>query len=179
MRILVTGPECTGKSTLCRLLSTELNIPWFPEYARTYLQDKTSYAYHDIGKIGEEHMRMYNTFPLDQPMILDTYLYNLKVWSYFKFGKCDPRILDGLENIEKFDQVLLLYPDLPWVQDGLRENPDDRTALFDIFRSELESSGQSYEIIKGLGNQRKKTGLCGNIKLLIHLQLGRLSLFIT
>jgi len=155
VRILITGPECSGKSTLAKELSERLVVPWFPEYARTYLEENGSnYTPDDIVTIAREHHRLLNTFPQDQPLILDTYLLNLKLWLQLKYGQSDPWIEDQLSSLKGFTHILLLKPDLPWEQDGMRENPDDRADLFQHYVRELDLQGCGYEIISDSGEER-------------------------
>ena len=43
---------------------------------------------------------------------------------------------------------LLCKPDIPWESDPLRENPNDRIKLFDIYKMELDNLGHKYYIVK-------------------------------
>ena len=53
-KIVILGPESTGKSTLCALLAAHYKSSWVPEYARTYLQDTgNAYAYEDLWEIAK------------------------------------------------------------------------------------------------------------------------------
>ena len=40
LKIIVTGPESSGKTTLCKELSKNFKIPFTKEFAREYLQEK-------------------------------------------------------------------------------------------------------------------------------------------
>ena len=157
MRILITGTESTGKSTLAKRLSAHLGIAWIPEYARTYLEvHGPSYKASDLLSIAQEQ---HNLVPVDdQAFILDTYLLNIKIWSEEKYGRCDPWITDTLAQAS-FDRVLLTAPDLPWIQDDLRENPTAADRLHQRFISELNDLGWPYAIISGRGQQRLHSAL--------------------
>ena len=53
-KIVILGPESTGKSTLCEQLAACYNTQWVPEYARTYLQKNgTQYKYEDLFEIAK------------------------------------------------------------------------------------------------------------------------------
>jgi len=160
MRILITGPECSGKSTLGKKLSEHLSIPWFPEYARTYLdQNGKEYQHDDILKIAKEHYELVNVFPLDQSMIYDTYLLNLKLWSEIKYGKAIPWIDEQLTQLEPFDYIFLMSPDLAWEQDGFRESERDIKMIFEKFQMSLDNLNWSYKIISGQKELRMQSVL--------------------
>ena len=82
--------------------------------------------------------------------ILDTDLITIKIWSEYKFGNCDNWILNKIE--EQKNEIrfyLLCKPDIPWESDPLRENPNDRMKLFEIYKMELENLGHKYHIVEG------------------------------
>jgi nicotinamide riboside kinase len=66
----------------------------------------------------------------------------IKIWSEFKYGFCDPEILTLMKE-QKYDLHLLADVDLPWEDDPLREHPDKRQELFDLYKAELESTANS------------------------------------
>ena len=155
MRVLITGPECTGKSTLAKKLSQELGLPHLQEYAREYLSElKKPYEELDLLKIAQAHYKILHTFPADQSMILDTYLLNIKLWSLFKYQQVHPWIQEQVALERHFDFIFLMYPDLPWKQDGLRENENNSLELFNLFEMELQALQLDYHIIKGLAADR-------------------------
>jgi nicotinamide riboside kinase len=48
-KIVVIGPESTGKSTLCSQLAEHYKTLWCPEYAREYLETNgMDYTYDDL-----------------------------------------------------------------------------------------------------------------------------------
>lgn len=160
MRILITGPECTGKSTLAKELSEHLQIPWFPEHARTYLEKHgKAYKQKDIAQIAKEHFQLVNVFPQSQQLIFDTYLLNLKLWSEIKYDKPIPWIDEQLLELKKFDFVFLLNPDLPWTQDGYRENKTNLHMLFSKFESALNDLAWDYHVVTGLGAHRTQSAI--------------------
>jgi len=156
MRIVLTGAECSAKSTLTRELGERLGLPYALEYARFYLEEHgPDYDYDLLKKMARLH-REYQRgqVPPDAPLgIFDTDLINYKIWAEEVFGKCPPEIEQGIE--EEADHVYLLCaPDLPWEPDPLRENPTDRDRLFELHRREIERLGRRCEIIRGTGDTR-------------------------
>ncbi len=57
-KIVVIGPESTGKSTLCEKLADHYNTLWVPEYAREYLEKHgPEYTYEDLYDIAAGQLR--------------------------------------------------------------------------------------------------------------------------
>jgi len=161
-KIVVIGPESTGKSTLCGYLANYYNTLWCPEFARAYLlENGTSYTANDLIKIAkgqldaeQKHAEALQS-QIDQtgiikPLIIDTDMYVMKVWSEYVFGTCPTFILDEI-NKQDFDLYLLCKPDIPWVKDELREYPDEkpRQELFQIYKDILINQQTPWVEISG------------------------------
>ena len=150
-RIILTGPESSGKSSLALQLFMETGYPLVTEYARTYLSTlKGSYNYDDLILISKRQLEdsLLNIPYLDF-MICDTWLMVIKIWSEVRFGKVEPWVLDELKFHNKDNLYLLCRPDIPWVEDPLREHPADRDRLFDLYEMELKTLNADYHIISG------------------------------
>lgn len=161
IKVAVIGPECTGKSDLSASLADHFNTEWVPEYARGYLDNLTRpYEEHDLITIAHGQLRLEDAWFADanKLMICDTNLYVVKVWSEFKFGKCSPEILNQIDS-RHYDLYLLTYIDIPWEEDRLREHPDKRQQLFDIYRKEMENQPVPFVEIRGDRGQRRKTAI--------------------
>ena len=149
-KIVIIGPECTGKSTLAKALSNHFNSPYISEYAREYI-DSLDGNYHkdDILTIAQKQIELEeNIKPISKYLFLDTDLIVCKVWSEFKYGQCQPWILEQIEN-RHYDHYLLCDIDIPWINDGLREHPNHRKELFDIYTKELTGLNKSFSVISG------------------------------
>tara|TARA_B110000211_G_C13880032_1_gene464726 strand:- start:30 stop:527 length:498 start_codon:yes stop_codon:yes gene_type:complete len=145
-KIIVTGPESSGKTTLCKALSKHLNLPFSKEYAREYLDAlNRDYNQDDLLKIAKGQLESELNFQL-----LDTDLITIKIWSDYKYENCDNCILDKIEK-QKIEKrfYLLCKPDIPWQADKQRENPNDREAIFRIYKQELENLGHPYFVVEG------------------------------
>ncbi len=152
-RIVITGPESTGKTYLSKFLSKQFEAPIVPEYAVEYLNKKTNgkYFYEDLVKIAKGQLKSedeiaskYNT----KLLLCDTDLITIKIWSEVRFFKVDNRILRAIES-RTYDHYLLCKPDIPWEYSELRENPNDRDDLFVLYEQELNTYDKSYSIIQG------------------------------
>jgi len=146
LKIIVTGPESSGKTTLCNALSKHFNLPFSKEYAREYLNTlKRDYNPDDLLKIAKGQLQTENGLQL-----LDTDLITLKIWSEYKYGSCDNWILTQIEKQKPENRFYLLCsPDIPWQADKQRENPNDREELFEIYKQELDDLEHNYFIVEG------------------------------
>ncbi len=160
-RIAIIGPESTGKTTLARELANHYTTQWVPEYSREYLNGiEGEYSYQDVLNIAMGQLESENRMAKQASgfLFIDTELIINKVWCEYKWKTCHRWILDRLMD-HHYDLYLLTDYDLPWEFDPLRENPDTRDVLFDIYRNELENYGFNYKIVKGQGPERLKNAI--------------------
>lgn len=161
LKIVLYGPESTGKSTLAKSLADHFNTCWVPEFMRGYLQKKWDTKKEKIVKddlipIAEGQLRMENEAAkkANKMLLCDTNLLELKVYSeYYYNGFCPEPILKSIEE-SHYDLYLLTHIDLPWVADDLRDNPDDRLGIFRIFENELIGRDLQYKILSGSMDER-------------------------
>ena len=161
-KIVVIGPESTGKSWLCEKLAAHYNTNWVKEYARDYLLTHgKDYTLNDLDLIAKGQIeaekkiadiiqnRIENT-ETKKPLFIDTDLYVMKVWSEFVFNQCSFDILNGIVH-QKYDLYLLCKPDIPWVSDELREYPDlmTREKLFHHYKDIMINQSVPWIEING------------------------------
>src|SRR3954453_10252969 len=115
-KIVVIGPESTGKSTLCEELAGHYVTVWCPEYAREYLLlHGTAYTYDDLNKIAKGQLELEEQMkPVAKNGLyfVDTDLYVMKVWYEVAFQHCPTWILKGIAK-SSCDLYLLCNTDLP------------------------------------------------------------------
>ena len=163
-KIVVTGPESTGKSTLCEQLAAKYKTEWVPEYARKYLTELgRPYNYDDLLLIARGQLEQEDriTAALKTPLVfIDTDMYVMKVWCEFVFGQCHSFILDEIVK-RKYDAYLLCNTDLPWVADDLREYPDldARERLYHIYKDLMINQSSIWIDIRGEYDERLKTAI--------------------
>jgi len=160
-RVAITGPESTGKSELAKSLAEYYNTVWLPEYSREYLkQKKGTYEFDDIVEIAKGQLKREDEMALkaNEYLFCDTDLFVTKIWSEYKYGKCDHWIFEKILT-HQYDLHLLMDIDLDWKPDPLRENPDDRQKLFDIYMEELAQYKYPFFIIDGKGEARVKAAI--------------------
>lgn len=155
LKIAITGPESTGKSTLSEQLASHYQTVWVPEYARTYIGDlNREYTLEDIEAIARGQLQLEQQLQARSGTILisDTDLLVLKIWSEHAFGRCPDFILEQLQQ-QDYNLYLLMGVDLPWEPDPQREHPHLRQFFYDWYKRELEAlqvpfveiTGQQYE----------------------------------
>ena len=181
-KIVIVGPESTGKSTLCKELAAHYQTMWCPEYARTYLLEHgTTYQFEDLLTIAkgqlaledqhtallEEQQRTLAKTNAVWPLFIDTDMYVMKVWSEFVFKKCHRFILDQIVK-RRYDHYLLCNTDLPWVQDELREYPDltTREKLFRMYKDCLINQSVGWTLISGTESERLRNAIAAVDQLL-------------
>jgi nicotinamide riboside kinase len=155
--VVVTGPESTGKTEICKFLADAYGTAFVPEYARGYVASlNRPYVYEDVEKIARVQVEQLaqhreGQFPI---LFLDTYLIITKVWLREVFGYV-PDWIDEAMAAAGINLFLLCYPDIPWVPDPLRENPEPRRSmLYQAYREEIEKLGWPCEVIGGKGTAR-------------------------
>ncbi len=162
-RILILGPESTGKSTLAEKLAKHFAEPWVPEVAREYLEKlDRPYAYEDLLQIGMQQMQLEDELAMQAKHYLfcDTDLRVIQVWSQHRYGKVDPRVLEEAAR-RTYDLILLCAPDLPWQADPLREHPklEMRQQFFEIYQQLSHASGMPWILISGDTDKRLSTAI--------------------
>lgn len=150
-KIAIIGPESTGKSTLTQELAQYFDEPFLPEYGRIYLQiHGPEYEYDDLRQIADEMIQLESQQIKNANKFLfcDTDLIMMKVWYLIRYKEVNEKLIKQLEE-NNYDYYFICYPDLPWEPDPLRENPEIRLELLEMYISEVENRNIPYTIIKG------------------------------
>ncbi|MFH0762087.1 MAG: ATP-binding protein [Bacteroidota bacterium] len=150
----IVGAESTGKSTLTHDLSLHFGAPGIDEFARGYLEKiGRPYTFADLEQIARGQLNLIFENQDQEMVFFDTDLNNIKIWFQLVYSTI-PDWFTG--EMKKFGQgtYLVCQPDIPWVPDPFRENPDRRDFLNDLYEKELELAGFPYFRISGFGNER-------------------------
>ncbi|NLP57449.1 AAA family ATPase [Lutibacter sp. B1] len=156
IKVVLFGPESTGKTTISQKLAKHYNTVWVPEYARDFLQEKwnnhrKTCESNDQLPIAYGQMKLENKLAkkADKILICDTDLLETSVYFEEYYDKTvDPKLKKAaLSNT--YNLYLLTYIDTPWEQDDIRENPHIRLEMFKTFENALKKHNRPYVILKG------------------------------
>ena len=166
VKVVLFGPESTGKTTLSIQLARHYNTVWVPEFARDYLQDKwnnqrKTCENHDLIPIAEGQMKLENELAkkADKVIFCDTDLLETKVYSQEYYGGFVDKKLDKAANTNEYDLYLLTYIDTPWEADDLRDRPELRLEMFAAFEKALKDHDKNYILLKGDKTTRLETAI--------------------
>jgi len=159
-KIVVIGPESTGKSFLCEQLARHYNTVWVKEYAREYLlKNGTDYTFEALldiakGQVAEEESGIGNW----EAANLKPQTSNLK-----------PLFILNRIAERKYDLYLLCNTDLPWVKDELREYPDleTREKLFRHYKDILVNQNVPWVNISGGYEERLQKAITAVDRLIL------------
>jgi NadR type nicotinamide-nucleotide adenylyltransferase len=156
VKVVLFGPESTGKTTLSKQLARFYNTVWAPEFARDYLQQKwnnerKTCEADDLIEIAIGQMKLENKLAkkADKVLICDTDLLETKVYSEEYYGGFVDENLDKAAKKNKYDLYLLTYIDTPWEEDDLRDRPELRLEMFNAFENALKEHNCNYILLKG------------------------------
>ncbi len=159
--IVLTGPESTGKTSLAHALTIQQGTKACEEYARIYLGAlDRAYQLADLeeiahGQLASEEQALSQSTEF---VVLDTDLLVIFLWAKIKYRHHFDWMEDRLRN-QKDRLYLLCSPDIPWTPDPLRENPNDRQEIFEVYRTGLIRLGLEYRIVSGSGAARLESAL--------------------
>ncbi|PTX99614.1 transcriptional regulator [Verrucomicrobia bacterium LW23] len=153
-RVLLYGPESTGKTTAAQLLARHYGTVWAPEWARLLLEtrDPQVVRIDDIPVIAREHLKLEDALAREATagvMFVDSDPITTSIYARHYFdGHCPPHI-PLLGDLRHYHARLLFTPEVPWIQDGQRDSPEGRDRLYVKFREELDRRGLAYTLISG------------------------------
>lgn len=173
VKVVLFGPESTGKTTLSIQLAKHYNTVWVEEYARPYLQkvwnqERRTCEPQDILPIAYGQIALENRLAkrADKILICDTDLLETKVYSEEYYGGFVDPLLEEAAKENTYDLYFLTYIDTPWVEDDLRDRPDQRLEMFNAFKNALEKYNRPYILLKGDKETRLQTAVAAIDKIL-------------
>jgi len=155
IKIAMFGPESTGKTTLAIQLAEYYKTVWVPEFARDYLQEKwnKNQLICDVDDMlpiayGQTKFENYGQSIANKYLFCDTNLMVTKVFSEVYYGYCDPS-LDKAAQEHEYDMFFLTDIDVPWEKDDLRDKPEGRKSVFEVFKKSLIDNKKPFITLSG------------------------------
>jgi NadR type nicotinamide-nucleotide adenylyltransferase len=160
-RVVLTGGECAGKTTLAAALAARFHSAWAAEAAREVaLVRRTPLGEEDVSVIARTHVRLADEAIRAAArsgaaaVFLDQDLLSTVVYARHYYGSCPPWI-ERLAAERKGDLYLLCHPDLPWTADGTRDRPEARGEIHTLFAEALAAAGARVVDVTGSGSARE------------------------
>ncbi len=163
VKVVLFGPESTGKSVLSKKLAAHYNTVFVPEFSRSYAEGKAlenqPLTKNDvlpiaIGQMNAENQQLKNANKL---LVCDTDLLETKVYSEQYYDGFCPELLAKYAMQNTYDLYFLTYIDTKWEADGIRDRPENRQHMFDRFENALKFSNKPYVTLKGNFDQKLQT----------------------
>ena len=160
-RIVLTGAESTGKSTLARALAAHLGTVWSPEMARYYLDAKGQLSSTDALPIAyaQRGVELWLESQASAILLCDTDVLSTIIYARELYGF----VSDELELLlaeRPAKRYLLLDTDIDWHADptpGQRESAQSRARFHELFQQELEQRHLPFRLISARGNTKERT----------------------
>jgi len=165
IKIVLFGPESTGKTTLSKQLAAHYHTKWVPEYARDYLQKKwdeeqATCTYEDLLPIAIGQIQLENELAkkANKLLVCDTDILETMVYAHAYFDKADP-LLEKYARKNNYALYFLTDIDVPWIKDDLRDRPEKRHEMFNLFKTALVENQRSFVTLKGNQEERFATAV--------------------
>jgi nicotinamide riboside kinase len=161
-KVVVTGPESTGKTTLAARLASRFGTVWIPEYAREYVLGLgRHYTYNDIEHIAREQLHSEKQYisRANHFLFFDTWLIITKIWFRVKYDR-HPGWIDDAVRESGIGLYLVCNTDIPWEADNVRENGGEmREILLAMYLDEINAFGIPCELVSGEGDARVQSAI--------------------
>ena len=156
IRVVLTGSESTGKSTLAEALARHYQAALVPEFVRAFAERLgRPIDFSDHGAIARGQMALEDQSGADntQLVVQDTDLLSTVVYCRHYFGTC-PAWIEEAATTRRPDVYLLCESDIPWIADGVRDRGGRRNEMQELFRVAVAASGARSLDLRGPHDQR-------------------------
>jgi NadR type nicotinamide-nucleotide adenylyltransferase len=158
IRVVLTGSESTGKSTLAQTLAEHYAAQLVPEFVRGFAERKNGpIEFADHGPIARGQMALEDEHiaRASRLVVQDTDLLSTVVYCEHYFGQCPEWIRDAAAA-RRPDVYLLMEIDVPWIADGVRDRGEQREEVQQLFRKAVAASGTAVAVVRGSWGERRQ-----------------------
>lgn len=155
-RVVLTGAESTGKTTLAQGLASHLGAPWVAEFARSYAASRTTpLTVDDVEPIARGQLALERGSRVSPSglVILDTDLLSTWVYAHHYYGWA-PEWIDAELRSAPGALYLLCDLDLWWEADPVRDRAEVREAIQRRLAAELAARRLDHRVVTGEGPAR-------------------------
>ena len=160
-RVVLTGSESVGKTTLAKQLGEHFGVPVAAEFVRGYYVERGGkLGFNDHGAIARGQMASEDAAikRAKDLVVFDTDLVSTVVYCEHYFKMCPEWIREEALK-RKAELYLLLKPDIPWVADGVRDRGTRREEMHTLFRGELLKMRAKFVEVDGASDARLAAAL--------------------
>ncbi|QDO93489.1 ATP-binding protein [Formosa sediminum] len=160
IKVVLFGPESTGKTVLARQLASHYKTVFVPEYSRTYALEKLkkneTLTEADVMPIAKGQIFLENELSqtAEKLLICDTNLLETKVYAEVYYNGFNNEILKASAIKNHYNLYFLTYIDIPWEADEVRDKPNERETMFQAFEKALIDYNKPYVLLKGTYKER-------------------------
>lgn len=155
-KIVLLGPESSGKTTLAQTLAAKLDAYVVPEYFRFYWDAKRHtknsavWSEDEFIHMAMEQNRFEDLYAVRSSHVLlcDTSAWQVAAWHGYYLGSPSEALIQIAQS-RRYDLICLCRPDIPFVQDGVRDGAHSRDQVYQWLQSLLNAAGLSALEVSG------------------------------
>jgi HTH-type transcriptional repressor of NAD biosynthesis genes len=159
LKVVLVGPESTGKTTLCKELARQFSSCWVPEICRLMAEERSQkdneinfhFTLDDFIKMAHQQntLEQYLTMQANKILFCDNDSFAVSIWCerYLEQYKSEIYDIYKRANIHDNKIYIVMKPNVPFVQDGYRDGEHIREWMFERFIEELDKNQLHYYII--------------------------------
>jgi NadR type nicotinamide-nucleotide adenylyltransferase len=155
-RVVLTGSESTGKTTLAAELARHYDAELVPEFVRAFAEQKgAAIDFSDHGPIARGQIAVEDAAIARAPRLIiqDTDLLSTVVYCRHYFGRC-PAWIEETAAARRPELYLLCGTDVAWIADGIRDRGHMRDAMQRLFVDAVRDSGARFVDVSGSPGKR-------------------------
>lgn len=156
LRVVLTGSESTGKTTLATSLAQRYDAALVPEFVRAFAEQRGGViTFADHGPIARGQMALEDAALAGSPSMIvqDTDLLSTVVYCRHYFGR-SPDWIEREAAARCPDLYLLCGIDWPWIGDGVRDRGDRRDEMQALFTAAVAAAAAPSVLVAGAPDER-------------------------